>query len=57
VAGAVIVSSGFKEIGAQGKKLEEEVVTIADSYTCVSSVPTASATSGRRSTSTSLSRT
>ena len=32
VAGAVIVSSGFKEIGAQGKKLEEEVVTIADSY-------------------------
>ena len=32
VAGAVIVSSGFKEIGAQGKKLEEEVIAIAESY-------------------------
>jgi acetyltransferase len=32
VAGAVIVSSGFKEIGAAGKKLEEEVYAIAESY-------------------------
>ncbi len=32
VAGAVIVSSGFKEIGAAGKKLEEQVVSIAESY-------------------------
>ena len=32
VAGAVIVSSGFKEIGAAGSKLEEEVVAIAESY-------------------------
>jgi len=32
VAGAVIVSSGFKEIGAAGKKLEEEVCAIAESY-------------------------
>ena len=32
VAGAVIVSSGFKEIGAQGRKLEEEVLAIAESY-------------------------
>ncbi len=32
VAGAVIVSSGFKEIGAAGRKLEEEIVAIAESY-------------------------
>ena len=32
VAGAVIVSSGFKETGAQGKRLEEEVNAIAESY-------------------------
>ena len=32
VAGAVIVSSGFKEIGAAGQKLEQEVVSIAESY-------------------------
>jgi acetyltransferase len=32
VAGAVIVSSGFKEIGAAGKKLEDEVLAIAASY-------------------------
>ncbi len=32
VAGAVIVSSGFKEVGTAGKKLEDEVKTIADSY-------------------------
>jgi len=32
VASAVIVSSGFKEIGAAGKKLEEEVCTIAERY-------------------------
>ena len=32
VAGAVIVSSGFKEVGAQGKKLEEQVLSIAESY-------------------------
>jgi len=32
VAGAVIVSSGFKEIGVAGKKLEEEVCAIAESY-------------------------
>ncbi|MFA4965563.1 MAG: bifunctional acetate--CoA ligase family protein/GNAT family N-acetyltransferase [Thermoleophilia bacterium] len=32
VAGAVIVSSGFKEIGAAGRKLEREVCTIAESY-------------------------
>ena len=32
VAGAVVVSSGFKEIGPQGKKLEEQVKSIADSY-------------------------
>ncbi len=32
VSGAVIVSSGFKEIGAQGKKLEEQVLSIAESY-------------------------
>ena len=32
VAGAVIVSSGFKEIGAAGKKLEQEVCSIAESY-------------------------
>ncbi len=32
VSGAVIVSSGFKEIGSAGKKLEEEVCTIAESY-------------------------
>ena len=32
VAGAVIVSSGFKEIGKEGKRLEEEVCAIAESY-------------------------
>jgi len=32
VASAVIVSSGFKEIGAAGKKLEEKVCAIAESY-------------------------
>ena len=32
VAGAVIVSSGFREIGAQGRKLEEQVRSIAESY-------------------------
>ena len=32
VAGAVIVSSGFKEIGREGKKLEEEICAIAESY-------------------------
>ncbi|MBE3034411.1 MAG: GNAT family N-acetyltransferase [Actinobacteria bacterium] len=32
VASAVIVSAGFKEIGAAGKKLEEEVCSIAKSY-------------------------
>ena len=32
VAGAVIVSSGFKEVGAAGKKLEDQVLAIADSY-------------------------
>ena len=32
VAGAVIVSSGFKEVGTAGKKLENEVLAIADSY-------------------------
>ena len=32
VAGAVIVSSGFKEVGVQGKRLEEQVVGIAESY-------------------------
>ena len=32
VSGAVIVSSGFKEIGAAGKKLEDQVVSIAESY-------------------------
>ena len=53
VAGAVIVSSGFKEIGADGKKLEEEVVSIAESLRpAPRSAPTASATSARPSTST-----
>ncbi len=32
VAGAVIVSSGFKETGAEGKRLEDEVKSIAESY-------------------------
>ena len=32
VAGAVVVSSGFKEIGKEGKRLEEEVCAIAESY-------------------------
>jgi acetyltransferase len=32
VAGAIIVSSGFKEVGTQGKRLEEQVVSIAESY-------------------------
>jgi acetyltransferase len=32
VAGTVIVSSGFKEVGAQGKRLEEQVTAIAESY-------------------------
>jgi acetyltransferase len=32
VSGAVIVSSGFKEIGAVGKKLEDQVVSIAEPY-------------------------
>ena len=32
VSGAVIVSSGFKEIGGADKKLEEEVCAIAESY-------------------------
>lgn len=32
VGGAVIVSSGFKEIGAEGRKLEDQVKKIADSY-------------------------
>jgi acetyltransferase len=32
VSGAVIVSSGFKEVGREGKKLEEEVCAIAESY-------------------------
>ena len=32
VAGAVIVSSGFKEIGKEGKRLEDEVKSIAESY-------------------------
>jgi acetyltransferase len=32
VAGAVIISSGFKEVGAAGRKLEEEVQAIAESY-------------------------
>ncbi len=32
VAGAVIVSSGFKEIGKAGKRLEDEVKSIAESY-------------------------
>ena len=56
VSGAVIVSSGFKETGPAGKKLEDEVLTIAKSTACASSAPTALATSGRRSISTSLSR-
>jgi len=32
VAGAVIVSSGFKEIGPTGKRLEDQVLGIAHSY-------------------------
>ena len=32
VSGAVIVSSGFKEIGETGKRLEEQVVSVAESY-------------------------
>jgi acetyltransferase len=32
VSGAVIVTAGFREIGAEGKKLEEQVKAIADSY-------------------------
>ncbi len=32
VAGAVIVSSGFREIGPEGRKLEDQVRSIADSY-------------------------
>ena len=32
VAGAVIVSSGFKEVGKEGKRLEDEVKSIAESY-------------------------
>ena len=32
VAGAVIVSSGFKEVGKEGKRLEDEVMSIAESY-------------------------
>ena len=32
VSGAVIVSSGFREIGAAGMKLEQEVCAIAESY-------------------------
>ncbi|MBN2205708.1 MAG: CoA-binding protein, partial [Thermoleophilia bacterium] len=32
VGGAVIVSSGFREIGAEGRKLENQVKKIADSY-------------------------
>jgi len=32
VAGAVIVSAGFKEIGKEGKKLEEQVTSTAASY-------------------------
>jgi acetyltransferase len=31
-SGAIIVSSGFREIGAAGRKLEEEMQSIADSY-------------------------
>ena len=32
VGGAVIVSSGFREIGAEGRKLETQVTKIAESY-------------------------
>jgi acetyltransferase len=32
VGGCVIVSAGFKETGAQGKRLEEQIVSIAKSY-------------------------
>jgi len=32
VAGAVIVSSGFREVGPEGRKLEDEVKSIAESY-------------------------
>jgi len=32
VPGAVIISAGFKEVGEEGKKREEEVVKIAKSY-------------------------
>jgi acetyltransferase len=32
VAGAVIVSSGFREIGAEGRRLEEQVSSISESY-------------------------
>ncbi len=32
VSGAVIVTAGFKETGAGGKKLEEQVVSTAESY-------------------------
>jgi len=32
VGGAVIVSSGFKEVGAAGKRLEDEVKSIAERY-------------------------
>jgi acetyltransferase len=32
VGAAVIVSSGFKEIGPEGKKLEDKVLSIAESY-------------------------
>jgi acetyltransferase len=32
VGGIIIVSSGFREIGAQGKQLEEEIITIRKKY-------------------------
>ena len=32
VAGAVVVSSGFKEVGKEGKRLEDDVKSIAESY-------------------------
>ena len=32
VKGAIIITAGFKEVGAEGKKLQDEVVAIADKY-------------------------
>jgi acyl-CoA synthetase (NDP forming) len=35
VKGAIIITAGFKEVGAEGKKLQDEVVAIAEKYQIV----------------------